>query len=734
MNFVPVPKTNGRVLTTMDITNDCFHSKGNYLYIGTTKSTFEKYGEEASPKMGHATLPVGETINASRDRYNLKDPFIVFDVITVNDDILKKFNVNTVAKLEEKIRKDNRFISNDAFDGKEYWLNQTLYGLINLTKEFIFDGKRKETYEPRIPQKRAIEKMIIAFTIKGCLDFLLGAIMRFGKNFTFMYAICEILKDNKTSRILIWSNRPSVFRTFVDDAQGHIKFKDYTHIDLKKSKDLKSLPDKCFVTASKQLLENNNNVKLYDSVINQEWDFIVIDESHSGIETERGQKFLNKFKNVRKIYTSGTPQKQLGKIQFNDDNSFIYDETDQKNDKENGIWPDAIISKTHLIKILPESVREYKEFVDDSTGYFTFSKFFSNNENSLIYEDSVLKFFTDFFGYNKFDDSYNFFGRHKHVFILMPPNVKSIEALKSVLDKSVFAKDYVVVAAAGDKFKREELDRALLSGKKTITLTCDKLIEGETVPEWVATINMSDGTSIFRYLQFAARPKNPDEQNPDKEAYFYDMNPQRHFLIQNEVFRLKGLPGIKREEALREYYKNFKIMIGENVQNMSEVDFDILKKDSYRMCNMMRSITSLTSWDDINLEEIKKDFIGITEQTSKSEKITLNDNGIDGGKNSKIVRENNKVADSNNNLTEKELEDIKSKWVTIMSRVPQVLLSEDCKTMDELLTIYRDLNGIFEGAFIISQKVFEKYWNNPKFIDKHEMDFYFKNFVESFKN
>ena len=113
---------------------------------------------------------------------------------------------------------------------------------------------------------------------------------------------------------------------------------------------------------------------------------IIIDEAHNGVETEKGQKFLNKFKDTRKIFISGTPQKQLGKLQFNDENTFIYDEVSQKKDKENGIWSDAIILKIQLIKILSDSVIDYKKCICDVTGYFTFKKFFSNNKNKISFK------------------------------------------------------------------------------------------------------------------------------------------------------------------------------------------------------------------------------------------------------------------------------------------------------------------------------------------------------------
>jgi hypothetical protein len=167
--------------------------------------------------------------------------------------------------------------------------------------------------------------------------------------------------------------------------------------------------------------------------------------------------------------------------------------------------------------------------------------------------------------------------------------------------------------------------------------------------------------------------------------------------------------------------------MGSTVEGMVDVNFDLLKTEFYNFRNMMRSIGSLMSWDGIDMDVMISDLNGVEKQTLPNERIILNDNGINGGKNNKVITDK----ENKNNITEKELKDIQDKWVTIMSRAPYVLHRAQCDTIDCLLEKYKDMEGRFEGAFKVSQKVFEKYWNNPNFIDKYEMDFYFKNYAES---
>jgi hypothetical protein len=168
-------------------------------------------------------------------------------------------------------------------------------------------------------------------------------------------------------------------------------------------------------------------------------------------------------------------------------------------------------------------------------------------------------------------------------------------------------------------------------------------------------------------------------------------------------------------------------MMGGTVEGMVDVNFDLLKTESYNLRNMMRSISSLMLWDGVDINEMSSDLNGVEKQNSLNNSIVLNNNGIDGGKNHNNV----KTQTNTKNITKQELEEIKEKWSTILSRAPYVLKRERCETLDCLLDIYRDLDGMFKGAFGISQTTFEKYWKNDRFIDKYEMDFYFKNYAES---
>ena len=64
-------------------------------------------------------------------------------------------------------------------------VNKVLYGV-----------DKKESYKPRKPQRECIDRMVDAY-LAGETEFLLGAIMRFGKNFTFLQLVAEVSKRKK---------------------------------------------------------------------------------------------------------------------------------------------------------------------------------------------------------------------------------------------------------------------------------------------------------------------------------------------------------------------------------------------------------------------------------------------------------------------------------------------------------------------------------------------------------
>ena len=147
------------------------------------------------------------------------------------------------------------------------------------------------------------------------------------------------------------------------------------------------------------------------------------------------------------------------------------------------------------------------------------------------------------------------------------------------------------------------------------------------------------------------------------------------------------------------------------------------------------SLNGLLDYSGLDsISEMVGDLCGVHNKKGNNVEIDLNDNDISGGKNIK----NHKTPEKNDKLTDKktdkELELVKEKFSTVLSRIPYVLYVEGCKTVGELLDMFSQLEDkYFESALGIPQNIFEKYWKNSNFIDKEEMEFYLKGCSQTFK-
>ena len=730
--FHKFEKYKDSVWTTLNPNLSCFQEEGLYLYTVIKLSDLMNPKSTLYTKMGHATLPVQNTIgNTPHDRYSLRDITIIVDVITVTNEILIKHQTDSVIKLEEKIRRELDFVQNSSYNGREWWKNKSAFELIEEMKLYLFGSRKKSTFSPRYRQREVINKIVSAINA-GYKEFLFGALMRFGKNFSVLWALTEVLKTKPTKRILYWTFKPGVFNSLEDDINNHIKFEEYSFILLKDSKTLNNLPENVVVAASRQLVEHKNNYPLLNEVLSMSWDAIVIDECHAGIETFKGQNVLDFFRGseIPIIYMSGTPQKQIGKIEFCDENTYLYDETNQLKDKESGLWDDAIILETHLIKLNNKNFGEVQKYIG-TDGLFNFTKFFGYNNKikRFNYDSDLRMFIKDFWGLNPFTRNIrNFFGGYEHIFILVAWDSDMIIHLAKLFQE-VLGPEYTVLGATKG-FKKAKLTNAIKQGKKTITLACNMLIEGETVPEWVCTINMSDTPSLFKYRQFSFRPTSPNPKNPNKRAFFYDLNPETHFNLTYERFKSDGVSSLVAEQLTREYYENHNIFYGDTCINWSQVNFDSLKVDSIRSRNLVNSITYHIDWNNLqalNLIQSSDSEIDVTTDYGDTH-LKLNSNDMEGGKTFLTLSPNEK----SKSKSEDDMKEIRAKLSTVLSRFPYVMFLEKEHlskiSVESVLESFDD--KIFEGAFGMNRQLFRKIWNQNGFIDRDELNYYFGNLVK----
>ena len=118
-----------------------------------------------------------------------------------------------------------------------------------------------------------------------------------------------------------------------------------------------------------------------------------------------------------------------------------------------------------------------------------------------------------------------------HTVWLLPDSSDSVKALKTLIES--ITDEYEVFAATADKTKDiKEVQDAIQDhkegrGKKTITLTIGRFVEGTTVPEWNGAFVMSDTSSLEKYFQFIFRVCSPAEGKDT--AYVFDFSKDRAF-------------------------------------------------------------------------------------------------------------------------------------------------------------------------------------------------------------
>ncbi|HPL82080.1 MAG TPA: DEAD/DEAH box helicase family protein, partial [Anaerolineaceae bacterium] len=395
------------------------------------------------------------------------------------------------------------------------------------------------------PEQEAAVKQTLAYwadPVHGS-EFLWNAKPRFGKTLTCY----DFMRRINAQNVLIVTNRPAIANSWFDDFQKFIawqepgmKFVSETDALSKRNpmsrKDfiasLQSIRDageepRCLAFISLQDLKGakiaGGDFDKLEWVFGMDWDLLIIDEAHEGIDTQRTDRA---FESIQKkkftLHLSGTPFKAIANQKFHSEQIYNWSYLDEQlakttwDDSHEGTNPYASLPTLNLFtyqmsEIIQEELAKGIQ-LDDETNLdyaFNLNEFFSTDENgNFVYENEVKRFL-DRLHTGKYpfaDEQYK--KQLNHTFWLLN-RVDSAKAMEVLLKNHPFFKDYTVVLAAGDgrSFEEEQtmdelettammgvwnkrsFDRvreAIASNEKTITLSVGQLTTGVTVPEWTA--------------------------------------------------------------------------------------------------------------------------------------------------------------------------------------------------------------------------------------------------------
>jgi len=500
-----------------------------------------------------------------------------------------------------------------------------------LKSKDLFDLFRKEKfsalqndngkidYTLRFEQEEAVKKAIEYFekTEKG--EFLWNAKPRFGKTLS-SYDLAKRLKANK---VLIVTNRPAIANSWFDDFEMFVE--GYSFISETSSlKNRATLtreqyakkPDKPLITflslqdlkGSKYFGGNYDKLRL---VADLEWDLLIIDEAHEGVDTGRTDAAFDVIKRKHTLHLSGTPFKALANEKFPKEAIYNWTYLDEQKIKQIEIeegeigehtdLPDLKLFTYRISQMITDEVNEGIEINNETRDYaFDLNEFFRAKDKKFVHEDDVKEFLKNLSTNKKYPFSTPELREElKHTFWYVGNRVDSVKALEKLLKEDPVFNDYQVIVAAGDgrTFEEEENDfkgnetsfqkvkKAIAENDKTITLTCGQLTTGVTIKEWTAVLMLTDIKTPSLYMQAAFRAQNPFKEIRNgelyfkKSAYLFDFAPTRVLEIYDQFangLNPKAVNGEitekDREDNIKELL-NFFPVISEDVNGeMIELD------------------------------------------------------------------------------------------------------------------------------------------------------------------
>lgn len=429
-------------------------------------------------------------------------------------------------------------------------------------------------YTLRDEQEDAVKKTAAYAGTHTKGEFLWNAKPRFGKTLS-TYDLMQKL-DAKT--VLIVTNRPAIANSWYDDYKKFVGQENgYFFVS-----EVDALKDRAGVLSRSKLMEvmteetkyiefvslqdmkgsiyfggHYDKLKELSQQYGMEWDMLVIDEAHEGVDTYKTDVAFDQIKRKFTLHLSGTPFKALANNKFAEDAIYNWTYADEQKSKRDwqgdddnpyGTLPKLNLYTYQMSEIVREDVKQGLVINGETVEYaFDLNEFFRVQGNGqFAYNDSVDRFLDALVSQEKFPFSTEELrGKLKHTFWLLN-RVDSARALARKLQEHPVFQDYEIVLAAGDgridddDENRKSFDKvreAIKTHDKTITLSVGQLTTGVTIPEWTAVLMLSNVKSPALYMQAAFRAQNPclfvteDGFERKENAYVFDFDPARTLTI-----------------------------------------------------------------------------------------------------------------------------------------------------------------------------------------------------------
>ena len=531
--------------------------------------------------------------------------------------------------VEQEVGKNNEWFHISGPDSKQMFRDfREDHGILKTTKTVIQYALREE-------QQSAVTMTVNYQASHQNGEFLWNAKPRFGKTLS----VYDFVKQIGAEKVLIVTNRPAIanswfsdYERFLGSESGYLFVSEVDALKGKRgvltreeyTKSLVKEDHKCIEFVSLQDMKGSihfgGQYNKLGEVSNMEWDILVIDEAHEGVDTYKTDVAFDRIKRKFTLHLSGTPFKALANNKFADDAIYNWTYADEQKKKRD--WdssseeenPYATLPRLNLYtyqmsEIIKDELQQGIEIEGETEEYaFDLNEFFAVANGKFIRESSVDKFLDALTRQTKYPFSTNELREElRHTFWLLD-RVDSAKALAKKLREHPVFKEYEIVLAAGDgklddneetMKSYDKVVAAIASHDRTITLSVGQLTTGITIPEWTAVLMLSNMRSPALYMQAAFRAQNPclfkvgTSFKRKENAYVFDFDPARTLTIfeqfannLNPNTAKGGGTAEERKENVRELL-NFFPVIGEDEQG------ELVELDAEKVLTIPRKIRSV---------------------------------------------------------------------------------------------------------------------------------------------
>ena len=557
-------------------------------------------------------------------------------------------------------------------------------------------GTTGTQYELRKEQQRAVDQTVSYFLKHGeGSEFLWNAKPRFGKTLTTY----DLVRQMNMQNVLVVTNRPSIANSWFDDFDKFIAWQtDFKFVS--ETDALKNRP----VLSRKEFLESISENDVYGQIAFESlqglkgsvyfgggydklkwisdlnWDLLVIDEAHEGVDTYKTDKAFDKINRKYTLHLTGTPFKALAAGKFAADQIYNWSYADEQQAKqdwnenaEGGSNPYETMPRLNMYTYQMSAMMEdeLKKGVDLGDGdkadpAFDLNEFFRTQNGKFIYDKAVDRFLDALTQQKKYPFSTPELRQElAHTFWLLN-RVDSAKALAKKLKAHDVFGDYEIVLAAGDgKLDDDQFDdeqreqaneksfdkvkKAIANHPKTITLSVGQLTTGVTIKPWSGVLMLSSMKSPSEYMQAAFRTQNPYTFERDGElvqkqnAYVFDFDPTRTLTIFDDFANNLQEATANGKGTAEEHEKNIRQLLNFFPVIGEDEDGQMVELDAKQVMSIPRHLKSqevvkrgfMSNFLFTNIgrifsapAEVREILNGLV--TAKEEKVKQEANAIDG--------------------------------------------------------------------------------------------------------